>query len=467
MSARIFYSFNPATAERLEAYEYIEPQALAQKIESSFKAFLHWSNRSVTERVTILKNLSALLSEKKDELARLASLEMGKPIRQARAEVEKCAWVCDYYAENAENFMRSENVLAHARIDYCPLGPVLAIMPWNFPYWQVFRFLAPNLAAGNTVLLKHASNVPACAQAIEDLVIEAGSGLPLLQNLYLEASRVEECISDFRVRALSFTGSTEAGRKLASLSGKYLKKSVLELGGSDPYIIFGDAQIETAAKLCAESRLINSGQSCIAAKRFIIVRERVDEFVECFQNELFRPKVGNPLEEDTEIGPLAKLEVARDLALQVKQSAEMGAEIRSKFVPERNSCFYPPQLVLKIKKGMRIYEEECFGPVAAIIEAKDEETALELANDSAFGLGAAIFSQDIERAKQLASQRIQSGTCFINNFVKSDPQLPFGGIKDSGYGRELGLAGIREFVNIKTISWKTEHGPKKQNRTGK
>lgn len=381
--------------------------------------------------------------------------EMGKPITQGVAEIEKCASVCQYYAANAATFLSDQLIETDASksfVSYQPIGVVLAIMPWNFPFWQVFRFLAPALAAGNCGVLKHASNVPGCALAIEEVVQQAGFPVNVFQTLLVNSSMVEKIIENPLIQAVTITGSTNAGKQVAQKAGSLIKKTVLELGGSDAYIILKDANLEKAAEICVNSRLINSGQSCIAAKRFIVVKSAQKQFIKLFLSKMKAKKMGDPLNAATDIGPQARVDLRNNLYDQVKRSIKKGAKcIFGGELPKGKNAYYPATILTKVKPGMPAYDEELFGPVAAIIEAKDEADALRIANDSSFGLGSAIFTADKERGEKIAATELQAGSCFVNAMVKSDPRLPFGGIKQSGYGRELGLFGIHEFVNIKTV----------------
>jgi succinate-semialdehyde dehydrogenase/glutarate-semialdehyde dehydrogenase len=380
---------------------------------------------------------------------------MGKPIRQGRAEIEKCAWVCNHYAAQSAEYLEPTAVCTEAKRSYVafePLGVVLAVMPWNFPFWQVLRFAVPALAAGNAVLLKHASNVTGCALAIEDLFRDAGLPEGLFRTLLIGADRVASVIADPRVDAVTLTGSTPAGRAVARTAGEHLKKTVLELGGSDAYLLLEDADLETAVEACVESRLTNSGQSCIAAKRFIVPTRRLEEIAAMFVDRMVTRKVGSPLDDQTDVGPQARRDLRDQLHRQVEETLARGATcLTGGFVPEGPGAFYPPTVLRGVMKGMPAYDEELFGPVAALIAAKDEEDAIRIANDSSFGLGAAVFTRDTARGEAIARHRLQAGLCFVNASVHSDPRLPFGGIKHSGYGRELGMFGIREFTNIKTV----------------
>jgi succinate-semialdehyde dehydrogenase/glutarate-semialdehyde dehydrogenase len=382
-------------------------------------------------------------------------MEMGKPIRQGRSEVEKCAWVCEYYADNALEMLQPEKIATDAGnsfVTFRPLGVILAIMPWNYPFWQVFRFAAPGLMAGNAAVLKHASNVPGCALAIEDVFNKAGFPENLFRNVLISGEQTKGVIEHPLIKAVTLTGSNFAGQAVASTAGKLLKKSVLELGGSDPYIVLEDADLQSAAKTCVESRLLNSGQSCIAAKRFVVIEDVRRRFEDMFIAYMQTKKMGNPMEEDIDIGPQARFDLRDDLHRQVAQSIEKGAKcLLGGEIPNGKGAYYPATVLSGIQKGMPAYEEEVFGPVAAIISVKDEREAIQVANDTSFGLGAAIFTEDLERGERIATYELEAGCCFVNAFVKSDPRLPFGGIKSSGYGRELSHYGIKEFVNIKTV----------------
>jgi succinate-semialdehyde dehydrogenase/glutarate-semialdehyde dehydrogenase len=380
---------------------------------------------------------------------------MGKPIGQSVAEVEKCAMTFDFYAKNGAAFLKDELVETDARKSYVsfqPLGIVLAIMPWNFPYWQVFRAMGPALVAGNVMLLKHASNVSGCALAIEKVVKDAGAPKGLFQTLLIPSSNINDLIANPAIAAITLTGSTVAGSKVASIAGAHIKKQVLELGGSDAYIILDDADMELAVKTSVDGRLVNSGQSCVAAKRFVPVKAIRKEFEQRMVVQMKAAKFGDPFDKENKIGPLARMDLRDLLHEQVLKSIEKGAKLLcGGYIPEGPGAFYPPTVLTNVKKGMPAYDEELFGPVASIIEAKDEKDAIRIANDSIYGLGAGIFSRNRKRAEEIAAKELVAGNCFVNSFVHSDPRLPFGGIKQSGYGRELSTFGIREFVNIKTV----------------
>ena len=381
--------------------------------------------------------------------------EMGKPVTQGRAEVDKCAWACRYFADEAEIIFADQAIDADrtkSYVAYRPLGVILAVMPWNFPFWQVIRFIAPALMAGNGGILKHASNVTGCAVAIDEMIVEAGFPDGLLRTVVVPSSRVAEMIEDPRIAAVTLTGSDAAGRSVASTAGQQLKKTVLELGGSDPYLILEDADIDLAVSACSSGRLLNGGQSCIAAKRFIVHRSVADEFTLKLAKAMDAYRVGNPLNEETEIGPMARIDLRDELHDQVVRSLAEGARlVTGGSLPEGPGAFYPATILTDVTAGMPAYHEETFGPVASIIVVDDEEEAIRIANDSVFGLGGAVFTRDVERGEQIARDRIEAGSCFVNAFVASDPRLPFGGIKASGYGRELSHIGMREFMNVKTI----------------
>ncbi|MGA0163643.1 MAG: aldehyde dehydrogenase family protein [Bdellovibrionota bacterium] len=449
--SEVFCSINPYTQTKLSEFvrhSSAQVDACLGEMESSFSS---WRLSSLSERQELLMSLHDSLLSKKNLFAELISLEMGKPIAQSLAEIEKSASVCRFYAERAEEILQPRRPMKEAQVLLRPLGILLMVMPWNFPFWQVFRVLAPNLLLGNILALKHASNVPGCAQAVENLFSELNVGSKLFANFFLDANEVEKLIADPRVAAVTLTGSTEAGRHVAMAAARNLKKSVLELGGSDPYVILEDADLDQAAKICAQSRLINTGQSCIAAKRFIVQRNVHDDFVEKFREELFSFEQGNPLEMKSNLGPLARIELSSELESQVNQSLQAGAQCYVNERTKREGALYPTTLLTNVRKGMRVYDEEVFGPVAAVIEAESEEEAIKFANDSSFGLGSAIFTQNREKAIRLAENEIEAGMVFINDFVRSDPRLEFGGIKHSGYGRELGLMGLFEFANVKSI----------------
>lgn len=448
-------SINPFTGQVICDYKEYSSSEVEKIIAKVDQAFHSWKLTSFEQRAIFMKNLQARLLVKKEELAGIITAEMGKVKREAIAEVEKCASVCGLYAENAESFLKNEPIkteASEAYISYQPIGTVLAVMPWNFPFWQVFRFLAPALMASNTGVLKHASNVSGCALAIEQLVSEAGFPENVFRTLLIGSKEVKAVIENPLIKAVTLTGSTPAGRSVASIAGYALKKSVLELGGSDPYLILEDADIETAARLCVTSRLLNAGQSCIGAKRFIIAEVIYDQFKAEFVRLMSEAKFGDPLDPETSIGPLARIDLRDELHQQVEKSREMGATVLlGGFIPEGSAPFYPPTVLENVVSGMPAYHEELFGPVAVLFRFKTEEEGIRIANDTVFGLGAGIYTSDVEKGKSLAEKGLEAGCVFVNDFVKSDPRLPFGGVKESGYGRELSMIGIREFMNVKTV----------------
>lgn len=449
-------SINPVNNEPIKTYELDSEKQVSEKIEQTHAVWQSWRKTSFDERKKILLNAADVLRNEQKELAELMAVEMGKPIIEGEGEIEKCAKVCEYYADKAEDLLKDQFIEVGASKSYVsfqPLGVVLAIMPWNFPFWQCFRFLAPALMAGNCALLKHASNVPGCALAIEDIMKKAGLPEYVFQTLLLPSKDVSGVIENPIVQAITLTGSTQAGKEVAKQAGYLIKKSVLELGGSDPYIILEDADLEYAAKTCAQSRLLNNGQSCIAAKRFIVLDKVEKEFTSLLKKYMEEFVIGDPLNRATQLGPMAKESLRDELHGQVQKTIEQGAMcILGGYIPyERKGAFYPPTILSDVKKGMLAYEEELFGPVASVIRVKDKNEAILVANDTNFGLGAGIFTKNIDEGERIAREELQAGSCFVNTFVKSDPRLPFGGIKQSGYGRELALFGIREFVNIKTV----------------
>lgn len=448
-------TINPATGETLKEYQEMGIEEIGSIIQKANAAQKEWKFRSFEERAGYLRKIASILRDRKSELAELMAKEMGKPLAQGEGEAEKCAWVCDYYADHAEAFLEADVIETDASKSYVtfnPLGVVLAIMPWNFPFWQLFRFAAPALMAGNGAILKHSANTTGCALEIENIIHDAGIPKDLFRTIIRDKSGMKDVIQHDGISAVTLTGSTRAGKAVAAQAGETLKKTVLELGGSDPYIILEDADVKKAAETCATSRLINSGQSCIAAKRFIVTEKVYDEFVEEFTQIMKSKKVGDPFEEGTDVGPQAREDLRDELHDQVQRSKEKGANILlGGEKPKGPGAYYPVTVIDNINAGMPAYEEELFGPVAAMIKVKDEEEAIKVANDTNFGLGAAIFSEDKKRAEEIAANKIEAGCCFVNEFVKSDPRLPFGGIKQSGYGRELSLYGIREFVNAKTV----------------
>jgi len=446
---------NPTTGKVIEEYELMDDVELDSIINKAAVAQNDWKELSFDQRAEYLNRIADILRDRKEGLGELMATEMGKPLAQGVSEAEKCAWVCEYYAENAVSFLENETIETDASISYVtynPLGTVLAIMPWNFPFWQLFRFAAPALMAGNAALLKHAPNVTGCALEIEHIIHKAGIPKSVFRTVLADIEQTQAMITHSEIDAVTLTGSTRAGKAVAGQAGSVLKKTVLELGGSDPYLILKDADLEKAAETCVTSRLINSGQSCIAAKRFIAVQDVYDDFLELVLSNMNEKMVGDPFEESTDIGPMARFDLRDQLHEQVKKSIKNGAEcLLGGEISDSEGAFYPATVLTDIKKGMPAYEEELFGPVASVLKAENEEEAIAIANDTQFGLGAAVFSKDAARAEQIASERLEAGCCFVNEYVKSDPRLPFGGIKKSGYGRELSHHGIKEFVNIKTV----------------
>lgn len=448
-------SVNPVSNEVVKTYEKHTNEGIVKIINSVDKTWHHWRSTSFLFRSQLMQNLSSLLKSKKEDLAFLMALEMGKVKKEGIAEIEKCAWVCDYYAANAESFLENEIISTEAEKSYVsfqPIGTILAVMPWNFPFWQVFRFAAPTLMAGNTAVLKHASNVPGCAMAIEELFREAGFPENAFRTLLIDSKQVKPVIQHHAVKAVTLTGSTPAGKSVAATAGVELKKCVLELGGSDPYLILKDADLEEAAQKCAFARLLNAGQSCIGAKRFIVEEQVYPHFLELFTHEMNAAHLGDPFDEESTMGPMARIDLRDEVHWQVEKSIEKGAEvIIGGEIPHRKGAFYPPTILENVKPGMPAYDEELFGPVASVIKVKDEKEAIQVANDTEFGLGAAVFTSNIRKGENIAEMQLEAGACFVNDFVKSDPRLPFGGIKTSGFGRELSVLGIKEFMNVKTV----------------
>ncbi len=448
-------SIDPSTGEKIAAYKIYDEVKVSSILKDSLKTFEEWRRCSFKERAIVLRSIAKELRKEKERLAVLATKEMGKPIQQSRDEVEKCAKTLEFYAKEGAGYLANKVVKTDARKSYVsfqPLGVVLAIMPWNFPYWQVFRAMAPAVMAGNVMILKHASNISGCALAIEQVIRKAGAPKGLLQTLLLPSSRIESLIGDKAIMAVTLTGSTAAGSKVAEAAGRNLKKQVLELGGSDAYIILVDADMDVAVEIAVRGRLVNSGQSCVSAKRFVVVKSVQKEFEKRYTGQMKSATWGDPMDVKNKIGPLARIDLREQLHAQVLKSIAKGAKVLcGGFIPEGPGAYYPPTILTNVKKGMPAYDEELFGPVAAIITAKDEMDALRIANDSIYGLGGGIISRNRARAEKLAAEYLDAGSCFVNEFVHSDARLPFGGIKHSGYGREIGEFGIREFVNIKTV----------------
>ena len=447
-------TINPSNGEILENYDSHSDSELDEMLTDSAQTASQWRERSFDERAGCLNNVAEILRQEKEQHAELMAREMGKPLDQGEAEAEKCAWVCEYYADKAEEFLQDEKRPSDADrsyVHYQPLGPVLAIMPWNYPMWQVYRFAAPALMAGNVGLLKHAENVSGTALKIEEIFEQAGLPEGAFHTLLIDHDQTATVIEDDRVKAVTLTGSNRAGQIVASQAGEQIKKTVMELGGSDPYVVLEDADLEQAADVCVTSRLLNSGQSCIAAKRFVVHDEIYDEFLERFRAKMEAKSTGDPFE-GVDVGPQAREDLRDELHEQVQDSAEQGADlILGGEMPDRPGAFYPPTILSNAPRDSRAFCEELFGPVATVIRAGSESDAIEIANDSKFGLGAAVFTSDLERGERIAAEELEAGCAFVNHYVKSDPRLPFGGIKKSGYGRELSSEGIREFVNTKTV----------------
>ena len=447
-------SINPTTNEVIREYPEHSSSEVKSIIEDVHKEWLSWKETSFEHRSGLFRNVACILRERKEIYGRLMTEEMGKIIRESLAEIMKCANACDYYADHAAELLEDQVIPSDASrsiVVFQPIGIILAVMPWNFPFWQVFRFAAPALMAGNSAVLKHASNVPGCALAIEEIFRDAGFPKNLFRTLMIPSQKVKEVIANPCIAAVTLTGSESAGSEVAALAGHHIKKTVLELGGSDPFIILEDADMEKAVKTALTARMINQGQSCIAAKRFIVVESRAAEFESRMRLALESLKMGDPLDMQTDVGPLARKDIADEIDKQVQRSIAAGARLVLGGKPaNRTGCYYLPTVLSDVKKGMAVYKEETFGPVVSIIPVKDEQEAIAVANDSEFGLGGSVWTENLERGEAVA-RKIETGAVFVNGLVKSDPRLPFGGVKKSGYGRELSEFGIREFVNIKTI----------------
>ena len=447
-------SINPFTNKLIEEFQEFPEARVEEILIQSADAFEKWKRTDFGYRKSLIEKVADLLIKNVKEYSMTITMEMGKPINESKAEVEKCAWVCDYYAKNSEDFLKDESVDTDAYMSYVryePLGSVLGIMPWNFPFWQVFRFAAPTIMAGNTVLLKHASNVQMCARHIENIFSQSGYPPSVFSNLTIGSDRVHNIIEHKVVKAVSLTGSEIAGQKVAETAGRNIKKCLLELGGNNAFIVLEDADLEKAAEVGIKARMMNAGQSCIASKRFIIHANVKDKFIELFIEKLNTLKQGNPASDGIDIGPLATIQQAEAVEIQVKKSLEMGARIIAG--GKRMNAFYTPTLVVDVRPGMPLFDEEVFGPVAPIIIARDNADAISLASRTKFGLGVSLFTNDLDKAQEIVSD-FKDGAVFINELVKSDPRLPFGGTGRSGFGRELAIQGIREFVNIKTVYMK-------------
>ena len=447
-------TINPATNKELKEYTLHTSTAVDEIINKAHDRYQTYRRTSFEDRSIMMHRAADILDERKQQYAETMTQEMGKTLNSAVAEVEKCAWVCRYYADNAAVFLEDDMVdtdASKSMIAYCPIGIVLAVMPWNYPFWQVFRFAAPALMAGNVGLLKHASNVPQSALNIEEVFRDAGFPEYAFTTLLIKSDQVASILANPKVRAATLTGSGPAGAAVAAQCGKHIKKTVLELGGSDPYIVLEDADLDLAADQCATSRLLNTGQSCIGAKRFIVMEEVYENFMEKFVDNMSKAIVGDPMQA-VDIGPMARHDLRDEVHQQVVESIEKGATlVLGGHIPDSPGAYYQPTVLADVAPGMPAYDDEIFGPVASVIKVKSEEEAIRIANDTPFGLGACVFTQDIERGERIAREEIDAGCCFVNQFVKSDPRLPFGGVKESGYGRELSYYGIREFVNVKTL----------------
>jgi succinate-semialdehyde dehydrogenase/glutarate-semialdehyde dehydrogenase len=453
-STDAYRTLDPARGELIERYPWADDAGIESALGAAAKAFLDWRRHAWMARADVLRRAAALLEARALELARIMALEMGKPLAEGEAEARKCAWVCRWYAEHGESLLApspAESDGSEAWVRYEPLGPILAIMPWNFPFWQVFRFAAPALAAGNAAVLKHAPSTPRCALAIVDLLLAAGLPEGVFQTLFLSNEQAAQVIADRRVHGVTLTGSTRAGREVASAAGRALKPMVLELGGSDPFIVFADADLEEAVRVGVQSRCQNAGQSCIAAKRFLIEREIFEEFKEAFVASMAARKVGDPVAAGTEMGPLARADLREQLIRQVAAAQAAGADVLcGGIVPDGLGFYYPPTVLAGLPPDAAAAQEELFGPVATLYPFTGEAEALRLANGTVYGLGASLWTRDRERAHRLIPD-LDSGSVFVNGLVKSDPRLPFGGAKDSGFGRELAAEGLRAFTNVKSV----------------
>jgi len=450
-----FVAINPTTGERIATYPTTPTDEVGRIVARAHAAHVGWRDEPVAMRAARLTTLGSLLRERANDFAQLMTAEMGKPLKQAIGEANKCATVCDYYAEHAERFLAPVSAPTDASVSYWvprPLGVVLGIMPWNFPFWQVVRFAAPTLTAGNAVLLKHAPCVPGCAEALETLFNDAGYPSGLFANLFIDVEATGDVIDHELVRAVSFTGSVRAGRTVAARAGAAIRKCVLELGGSDPSLVLADADLDEAVASCALGRLLNAGQSCVAAKRFIVVDAVREAFEQKLTARFEAATMGDPMDPGTELGPLARVDLRDALHDQVQRSVASGARlVMGGSVPERPGAWYPATLLADVRPGTAAYEEELFGPVASILPVADEAEAIRVANDTVYGLGASVYTRDAKRGEHIAAELLDAGNCFVNGIVKSDPRLPFGGTKQSGYGRELSPLGILEFTNTKTV----------------
>jgi len=449
-----FYSINPLNNKKNRSFKFHTENQIIKKIKLSLESQKKWKEFPVSKKVLCFKMLTSILEKNKNKYASLMAQEMGKPVNQGLQEIEKCIWLCDFYLKNSVSFLKSKKFEFDKNrgfVTFQPLGVILGIMPWNFPFWQVFRFAIPVLLSGNTIILKHSLNVPSCANLIEQIFSKLDSPKGIYQNIRLSNQDTNDLIKNPIVSAVSFTGSTKAGMSVAKTSGSALKKVLLELGGNDPYLIFSDASIDDAILSCIEGRLLNSGQSCISAKRIIVSEKIYEEFLYKIIKKLKQKTIGDPAT-GIDIGPLVSVEARDRVEDQVQRSVKAGAKLlMGGFITNQKNAFYPITVLSEVTPGMVAFDDEIFGPVFSIIRAKSEEEAIHLANFSSYGLGASIFTKNIKKAEEIAKLKLDVGMCYINEFVKSDPRLPFGGVKNSGFGRELSLNGILEFVNVKTI----------------
>lgn len=448
-------SINPFNLEVVEEFQEYSNEEIESALKNSSEAFQSWKKTTFQDRATLFKKMSTILKSKSEYYAKIMTLEMGKLFSEAKAEILKCSQACDFYAEHGEDLLKDQKVEtdgSHSFVTFQPLGTILAIMPWNFPFWQVIRFAVPSLMAGNVGILKHASNVSRCALEIEKIFIEAGFPKNVFTTILVSSDKIAKIIGDPRIKAVTLTGSTPAGRSVASHAGQNLKKCVLELGGSDPYVVLDDADLNLAIETSFKSRMINAGQSCIAAKRFIVTKKLYDQFKKGLKEKFEKLSAGDPMNDLTTLAPLARMDLRNDLHQQVKIAIEHGAKlVMGGNIPAREGAFYVPTILENITVSNPAFSEEFFGPVALLFKAKDNKDAIALANQSEFGLGAAVFTTDIDHGIEVAKKKLEAGSCFVNALVKSDARLPFGGIKNSGFGRELSSFGIKEFVNIKTV----------------
>ncbi|WP_017731514.1 NAD-dependent succinate-semialdehyde dehydrogenase [Nafulsella turpanensis] len=447
-------SINPYTNEVIKQFEEATDEEVKEVLRESEKAYQDWKETSFRERAAVLEKAADVMEDDIEHYAYLMTLEMGKVKREAHAEIKKCAACCRYFAKHAESFLQNETLPVEegeAYIAYDPIGPVLAVMPWNFPYWQVIRFAAPNLMAGNAGVLKHASNVPQVSMALEEIFLKAGLPENVFKSLLVGSSKINKIIDNPSIKAVTLTGSEEAGSKVAERAGRNIKKTVLELGGSDPFVVLEDADLEMAATEAVKARMVNNGQSCIAAKRFIVLKEVYHDFLELFREKMAALKIGDPTDEDNDYGPMARQDLADELLEQVKETVKKGAKVvLGGDRPKMEGAFFNPTILTEIKKGSPAFKDELFGPVASVFEVKNEKEAIKLANNSIYGLGGSVWTNDRDRGQYVARQ-INSGAVYVNKMMASDPAVPFGGVKHSGYGRELSYLGIREFMNQKTI----------------